>query len=331
MAYTLAQLAKVEQNRLKKGVMMNILRDAKVMEVLPFEMVDSLTSQALRVRTLGTGGASRKIGGSYTEYTDADVEAVWESVYGFGGEIKFDKVFDLIKNTIVDPKVFQTQMKLKQMALQWNNYFINGDHASDPDMIQGLKVRVAGMPSRQSVVIGDSDSLDVTASIANARLFIDKWEEAWHRCNGGNVDAMFMNEATYLGFPKALRYVQANGGLFLDITKDSFDREIVTYKGKPMIDMGLKGDQSTEIITNTETALDSGADGTSVYFASFNTEEGITGIQLNNLEAYDPTGGQELETAPATMLRIDWWNGLASFGSHGIVRLSNLKAASSWT
>jgi hypothetical protein len=331
MAYTLAQLAKVETDRMRKGVIMNILRNAKVMEGLPFENVDSLTSQALRLRTLGTGAAFRKIGGSYTEYTDADVEAVWESVYGFGGEIKFDKVFGLIKNTIVDPKVFQTQMKLKAMALQWNDYFINGDHATDADGFVGLKVRVAGMPSRQSIAIGDSDSLDVTASIANARLFIDKWEQAWHYCNGGQVNAMFMNEGTYLGFPRALRYVQASGGNFLDVTKDSFDREIVTYKGAPMIDMGVKVDQSTEIITSTETALDSGADGTSVYFASYGIEEGITGIQLNNLEAYDPNNGQELATAPATMLRVDWWNGLAGFGSYGLVRLSNLKAASSWT
>lgn len=329
--YTLAQLAKVETDRMRKGVMMNILRDAKVMELLPFENVDSLTSQALRVRTLGTGGAFRKIGGSYTEATDADVEAVWESVYGFGGEIKFDKVFGLIKNTIVDPKVFQTQMKLKAMALQWNDYFINGDHATDADGFVGLKVRVAGMPSRQSIAIGDSDSLDVTASVANARKLIDTFDQAMHYCNGGNCNAIFLNEGLYLGFARALRYVQASGGNLLSTTKDSFDREIVTYKGVPMIDMGLKKDQSTQIITDTETALDAASDATSAYFASFNIEQGVVGIQLNKLEAYDPNGGKELATAPATMLRVDWWNGLAGFGSYGVVRVSNIKAASSWT
>jgi hypothetical protein len=331
MAYTLAQLAKVEIDSFKKAVMLNIIRDNPIMEFLPFENVDALQSKALRVRTLGTGGAWRKIGGSYTEYTDADVEEVWESVYAFGGEIQFDKTYSLIKNTIVDPIVFQTKMKIKALAFLWKDAFINGDHAINPDAIEGLKKRVAGMPSRQSIVIGDSDALDPTASTANARKFIDKWEEAWHKCNGGQVSAMFMNEGTYLGFPIVLRYVQVSGGNFLDVTKDSFDREITTYKGKPMIDVGYKLDQTTEIITDTETALDAGTDATSVYFASFDTDEGIIGIQLNQFNAYDVNGGQELESAPATKKRIDWLNGLANFGSHGIVRLSNLKASSSWT
>ena len=38
MAYTLAQYAKLEADPLKKYVMTNMLRDIKVMEVLPFEI-----------------------------------------------------------------------------------------------------------------------------------------------------------------------------------------------------------------------------------------------------------------------------------------------------
>jgi len=331
MAFTLAQLAKLETDPTRKGIMTNIIRDAKVMELLPWENVGSLQSVAVRYRTLPTGGVFRKVGGAYTEATDGDVEQVWESVYGFGGEILFDRVFDKITNTIIDPKVLQTQMKLKAMALQFNDYFINGDHATDADGFEGLKKRVSGMPSRQTIAIGDSAPSDATASAAAARTFLKNWDKAWYRCNNGSVNAIFMNEAMVYAFGDVLRYIGSSGGNLLDVTKDSFDRDLVTYKGAPFIDMGLKADQSTEIITVTETALDAGADSTSVYFASFNIDQGVVGIQLGPLESYDPNAGGEMSTQPAKQLRIEWWHGLAGFGSYGLTRLYNIGDPAGWT
>ena len=127
------------------------------------------------------------------------------------------------------------------------------------------------------------------------------------------------------------RYIQASGGAFLDVTKDSFDRDIPTYRGVPIIDMGYKKDQSTEIITNTETAGDAGADATSVYAVSFDEREGLTGIQLSPPEFYDPLGGGESESKPVKKKRLDWWVGLASYGSYGIVRGRNVEGAVNWT
>lgn len=331
MAYTLAQLAKIETSPLRKGIIMNILRDARVMELLPFENVSSLSNIAIRWKTLPTGGAFRKVGGSYTEATNGDVEQVWESVYGFGTELKFDRVFDKVQNTIVDPKVQQTQMKLKALALDFNNYFINGDHATDVDGFEGLKKRVASMPTRQTISMGSSDSTNPTASAAAARLFLDKWEEAWYKCNQGNVRGIFLNEAMYYGFGRVLRYLQIAAGNLLDVTKDSFDRQVLTYRGSPFIDMGWKKDQSTEIIPVNEVALDAGADSTSVYFADFSIEQGITGIQLSPMETYDPNKGGEMSAQPATQLRMEWWCGLANFGSYGFTRLKNIKDPAAWS
>ena len=52
MAYTLAQLAKLETNPLTKYVIMNLLRQIKIMETLPFENVTALKVSALTWRTL---------------------------------------------------------------------------------------------------------------------------------------------------------------------------------------------------------------------------------------------------------------------------------------
>jgi hypothetical protein len=334
MAYTLAQLAKIETEPLRKGVIMNLLRDAPIFEKVPFENVSSLHSIAVRWRTLPSV-AFRGIGGAYTEGTDGDTEQVEESVYGFGGELKFDRVFDKIKNTIVDLKVQQTEMKLKAMAYQFSDYFINGDLATDPLGFEGLKKRISNMPTRQKMyatAAAASTALIPTGSVAFARQFLGKWEQAWYKCNKGDVNGIFMNEGMYYGFANVLRYLGAAGGNLLDITKDSFDRPVLTYHGAPFFDMGTKKDQATEIITNTETAGDSGSDSTSVYFASFGTgDQQITGIQLSPLEAYDLNNGGEMETYPATQKRIDWWCGLAAFGSYGITRLWNISDPALWT
>jgi hypothetical protein len=331
MAYTVAQLAKLETDPLKKMVLMNLLRDVSVMEILPFENVSSLSVVATRWQTL-PDVAFRKINAGYTPSEGQD-EQVWESLYGLGGEIKFDRVFSKITNTIVDPKQNEIKKKLKSLAITFNNYFINGDHGTDADGFEGLKKRISLMPTRQSVYFAGSSAaaLDPTSSVANGRAFFNAWEQMTYRCNAGAVSGYFANEGIYWGIGNVARYINASGGAFLDVTKDSFDRAITTYKGAPIIDMGLLTDQSTEIITETETAGDAGADATSIYAVSFNMEQGVTGIQLSDPEVYDPLNGGEQESTPTTLMRIDWWLGLAGFGSYGAVRGQNVEGAANWT
>jgi len=330
MPVTLAQLAKVETQPLRKYVLENMIRTARVMEILPFENVDSLRSIAVRWQTL-PAVAFRAIGGTYTA-SEGDVEQVWESVYILGGRIQWDRVFEKVKNTIVDPKKLQTDMKLKSLALTINDYFINGQLAVDPLGFEGLKTRIAAMPSRQTIyaVASGSAALDPTASVANGRRFFDCLEEAHYKTNSGDCSGLFLNEGLYYGLGKVARYIAAAGGLWLDVTKDSFERQIVTYKGAPLIDVGLKKDQSTEIITATEND-GTGAIGTSVYMASFNMEQGVTGIQLGPLETYDPWNGGEDANSPQHELRVEWVLGLAGFGSYGATRIRNVESAGNWT
>ena len=329
MAYTLAQLTKLEADPLKKYVLTNLLREIKVMDVLPFETVNSLRTAALRWRQLPSV-AFRNLNADYTEDTTGDVEEVWESLYILGGLVKFDRVFGKVGDTIKDPKQLQMDMKLKSLALTFNDYFINGDLASDALGFEGLKKRIAGSPTRQTVQTGGAVSAyDVTASAAAVNRFWTDVEKAYRRCNNGTVSAMFCNEDMLLGFGRSLRYINSGGGQFLDVTKDNFDRTVVNYKGTPIYDMGLKADQSTEIITDTETDADgTHSVSTSVYYASFNMEQGITGVQLGPLEVI-PDAKKDVATAEQTL--IEWVLGLAGFGSYGIVRQSNVLAPDTWT
>lgn len=330
MAYTLAQLAKLETNPLTKYVILNLLRQIKIMEILPFENVTALKTTALRWRVLPSV-AFRDVNGAYTEDTTGDVEEVWESLYILGGLVNFDRIFSKVSNTIKDPKQLQMDMKIMSMALTFNDYFINGDLGTDPLGFEGLKKRVDGSPSRQKVLptASGATSLDVTASVANVNKFWTGVERAHRACNNGEVSAIMCSEDTLLGLGRSLRFISASGGYFLDVTKDTFERQVLTYKGAPIYDTGLKKDQSTEIIPDTEVAADAGLDGTSMYFMSFNMEQGITGIQLPpGLEVVDDA---QKDVATVNKTLIEWVLGLAGFGSYGVSRLWNILAPDTWT
>jgi hypothetical protein len=334
MSYTLAQYAEVETDVLKKGIIQNIIRESPVMGMLPFQETSSFQSSALRWKSLPSV-AFRDLNETYTEGTNGHVEEVWEGVYIFGGEIRFDRMYDKVKNYVQDPKVTQMEMKVTSMAYTWNNYFINGDQAVDPKGFEGLRKRVDGMPARQSVYFagaaGDATAaLDPTASAANARTFMTALETMWKRCNNGDVGMIVCNEGLVLGLGRVLRYANTAAGVgLLDATQDTFGRTFYTYRGKPLIDIGTLKDMSTEIITETETGNDGTGNATSIYMVSTGTgPQQLSGLQLSPLETVDLAIEQGGVT---TGKLIEWAVGLYQIGSYGVVRGRNLEGAANWT
>lgn len=331
MTFLLSDAAKLSTEPLERYFLWNLLRDARAMEFIPFRNVQSLSIIANRVKTLPSV-AWRSINEGYTP-NEGTTEQVWEAVYAMGGEIKFDRVFGLISNYVQDPKQLQTDMKIKAMAFEFNDALINGDHASNSKQIEGLKKRISNMPSRQSTYFAGSAAaaLDPTASAANARGYLNKFNEMRYKTNRGQIAFYLMNEGSYYGFEQVMHYLQISGGNMLDVTQDSFDRDIMTYKGAPFIDIGFKKDQSTEIITSTETAGDAGSDATSIYAVSLDEVEGLSGIQLEPPKPYDPLTGGELEGTPQNLVRFEWWLGLTTFSNFAISRGRNVEDASNWT
>jgi hypothetical protein len=333
MTITVAEMAKLESKYpLRKGIMMNWIRACPLLDILPFENVESLNIHAARATVLPTP-AFRMINDGYSKMK-SDVDYVSETVYPFGGDIEIDVIYDDLpaSNFLEHPRAFNVRMASEAMGYVFKDYCINGDHASDSNGFEGLKKRVSNMPSRQSVrASSTTDVIAPTASTANANRFFNKWEEAAYKANGGDFQAILMNEGLYWGFGQVLRYLSISGGPLLDVTKDSLEREFLTYKGARMIDMGLKRDQSTEIIPKTETAEDAGADATSAYFVPFNIRQGVTGIQLKPMKIYDPLSGGEEESKPSKLIRVEWVVGLAGFGSNGHTRLHNIENPDSWT
>lgn len=328
---TLAQLAKntPADNALLKAVLLNLIREAPIMENFPFKTVDSLQVTAQRWSRLPTAGGWRSLNEGGSSYEDGEVEDVWESLYGFTRDITFDTVVEKIK-TIVDPVQQQIEMAMKSIAISWVDTLINGDHANDPKAPEGLKKRVASISSQNIWFASNSSAgLDATASAANARKFFNTLYDGVQACNGGKASAIYANKKFISGVRRAAFLLST--GNFLSTEYDVLGRPITKFEGIPLIDVGLKKDQSTEIIPLTETGGTGSANTTSAYVVSYDTTEGIFGIQLGDPKFYDPLNGGEMSTKPSKMRRFDWWNGFASFGSYGIVRMRNLLDPASWT
>lgn len=325
MAITLNTVAKQMTDPLRKGVIMNLLRYSDVLGILPWENVSALDMVVVRWQTLPDVGF-RKINLGYTE-SSGETEQVTESIYILGGDVDADRIFDKITNFIEDPMVTQTNMKLKAIAFVFNDYFINGDPAVDADGFTGLKKRIDGLPSRQKFRPGSgTDAFDPTASSANEHAFIDGLHELDDLVGG--ADAFFCNRKLRLGVGRVLR----RAGL-LETSRDQWDRTVYEFNGAQVLDVGLKADKSTEIVTNTEDPGDGGDDTTSLYAVKFGVgDDALVGIQIEALEAYW-VGGEdhELESKPVRRLRIDWPVGLAGFGDYYAARMHSIEDPANWT
>jgi len=105
----------------------------------------------------------------------------------------------------------------------------------------------------------------------------------------------------------------------LDNTRDMFDRIVDVYQGVKLADIGVKADQTTEIITSTEELEAAGAaESTSIYAVKFGIGELLWGIQEYPLEVTDKG---LLEATPVYRTELDWPLGLALADPRSIGRL----------
>lgn len=325
MTVTLNEAAKLEQNPLKRGFILDLLRYSDVLNAVPFVDAPGLRISGTRWQTLPSVGF-RKVNGGYTESTGT-VEEVQETLALLGGDIYIDRVFTQAPGYAQNPLQVQMQMKAKAVAFQFNDSFINGDIASNPDAFDGLKKRVAGMPARQTIDLAVAgDSLKVLANSANQHAFIDAVHKAVKYCDGATH--IFCNETSFLGLGQTARRLN----LFQTLT-DALGRTWETISSGSslvkFVDVGLKGDKTTEIIADTEDPGDGGNDSSSIYIVRMDSSDGLHGLQLAGLgmDIYDPTKGGEDPTAPRKIRRIDWATGIRNLSNFCIVRVKGFKMA----
>ncbi|MFC2000173.1 hypothetical protein ACFLXE_05400, partial [Chloroflexota bacterium] len=150
----------------------------------------------------------------------------------------------------------------------------------------------------------------------NMNTFLDKLDALIYAIDGGASD-LYMNQESLLGIWSILRRL----GL-LQTDKDMFGREIWMYKGARINDMGVKNDQVTKIIPNTEVAYGGGAaQCTSIYGVRYDVGEQLWGIQTYPLDV-DDIG--KLNDGVTYRTVVDWPLSLANAGRRSMARLDSI-------
>jgi hypothetical protein len=314
MAGTLVELAMTSANAgnyLVAGIADWFCRGNPIAQKLVWQTNPELSAQITAFKTLPTVG-TRKVNATFSDSTGTFQQKT-EGKYIFGNYIQVDTV--LAK---ANPKLRQIyrEMEAKAMSFKFNDMFINGDPASDE--FKGLKKRVddiyamGGVFTEQYIDGGSGTTgRGINYDSTERQYFLDKLNQLIYAISDGEVDGLAMNSKMYLCFESLFR----RENLF-NQSKDQYDRVINTFKNIPLIDMGLNADQSTEVITNSET-LSGGTDETSIYAYRLGEDKYLWGLQQEDLQVIDQG---ILQTAPKYSDLVQWVVGLAHSNPKSIAR-----------
>ena len=322
--FTLADLSQIEIEPLRKGVIDVFLMESDVMQILPWETIDALATTVVRMGSLPSVGF-RKINEGYASGKGAFLSRV-ENISLMGGYFDTDKAIARAKNTIADARAITQVMQAKALAYKFNDKFINGDPQTDPEEFKGIEQRVEDLNTEgftgQLVELGGTTGAARDAGIlydtTNRHNFLNKLDELLYTIKGHKPDFLLMNSKVLLAIRSLLRQEK-----LLDSTKDMFDRVVDVYQGVRMQDIGVKADQTTEILPLTEDRDSSFTSdtSTSIYAIKIGIGEFLWGIQEYPLEVEDKG---LLEDKPIYRTEADWPLGLAHADPYCLGRLYNI-------
>lgn len=246
MPVTLAQSKLNVQDDLSAGVIDEFAKNSYILRNIPFHDCVSptgggatLTYSYTRLVTQPTA-AFRKIN---AEYTPQEVEKQRYStdLKVFGGSFAIDRVIANMGG-IVDEVTLQMQQKVKGASALFNDTVINGDSATNPDVFDGLNVALTGSNTEVTSTVDLSTAANVTA---NYMAFLDELDEFLSGLDR-TPSALLMNSKAL----SKIRAVARRASMY-QTTKDNWGRQIESYNGIPLVDLGAKMGSNNPVIATT--------------------------------------------------------------------------------
>lgn len=266
MALTLLDMQRAKKDNYDKGVIEVFMQEADVSKLLPIETIGTLEVTARRSNSIPTVGF-RSRGEAFPAVSGSMKDTITDQVFAMGATIDIDKTDMRDKAPITDPLSDRTRDAVKGMAWTFNDYFINGDHGTDPIGFEGLKVRLATLAAGQTIYANTSSAeLDIrpgTGTTADMQKFLDRIDETIYACDGHSADWCLTDADFIRTLKSCLRRLNINkdtdpltpmaiGSGQRQTTAVKNQKPVYVYNGVKFYDMGLKANQSTKIIA-TET------------------------------------------------------------------------------
>jgi len=328
---TLADYALMSNSPLVRAVTYSLILYSNVIQDVPLSTKKSLIVNGARFEgNLPSVNWSQLNAEGVT--TRGTPTAYQEQAYIIRNYIDVDKFLVEEENAIVDPRAVQSEAYLKALTYDVNYKFFKNDHVTgDVNAPVGIRYRIDnggtfGVRPENKINGGGLDlsqaTLGTTAVNGNKLIeYLDQLLWSVDSPEGQGV-TLYMNEVMKRRFTFALRNLGTAGGF--EITQDMFNRTVTMYKGAVIRDPGYKSDQSTRIITTTETSdgsADTSSTYTSIYAVNYSTDH-FSGWQ------FEPPNVQDLGliyNGAIYRTLIDWAVGFNNASTRSIGRLYGLK------
>ena len=256
MAVTLAEAKLNVQDDLQMGIIDEFAKSNFIMNNIPWDDAVSptgggstMTYAYTRLLTQPTAGF-RAVN---TEYTNHEVTRLRKTVdiKIFGGTYQIDRVIADMGGIISEVQL-QASQKVKAASALFNDTVINGDSAVDVNSFDGLEVALTG----SSTELVPTAAIDLSTSAAidtNYKVFLDMLDEFLMGLDG--TPSMIAGNTKLIAKLRAC----ARRAAMYQTTLDAWGRQVESYNGIPLVDLGAKAGTNDPVVsvdgTSGETSL----------------------------------------------------------------------------
>lgn len=329
---TLSDYALMSNSPLVQKFTYSLIQFGSVLQDIPLRTYKSMTANGSRF--LGAGLATvgyRKLNEA-PAVTKSVPTAYQEQAYIVSNNFDIDTILLEDVNRIQDPFATQMSAYLRALTYDFNDKFINNDPINgDADAPVGLRYRLDNysdyqIPSEMKFAAGGS-TIDISAGSNGDALAenLQKMLDIMGSPDGTGV-VLYGSELLWRKISRAILKLGTGGGFRID--QDQFGRQVTKYQNAIVRKMGRKADQTTQILTDTESTT--GASSSSNYSSLYGVHYGLdqfSGWQFRNME--EAITGPYLLTATGTQQQItfDWPVGLWQEHIRSVSRMYGLKTS----
>ena len=294
MVLTLIEANKLSTDTLVAGVIETMAQESPVLQRLPFI---EITGNGLTYNRESTAPAADfySVGEAWAESTPTFSQAT-ASLCILGGDADIDNFLKATRSNIQDLEAAIVQLKARAVQSLFDDTFVNGDDAADPNSFAGIDLLTA---AGQTVTMGAN----------GGALTLDKLDELIDKVRGGKPDLLLMSRRSR----RTLNELARSTGTFLEADRDAFGNMLQFYDGIPI---GIN-----DYISDAHTVGTSN-DCSTIYAMQFG-EGGLAGLTAPGGLTIERVGS--LETKDATRIRVKWYAGLALFNTVKLAKLAGVR------
>ena len=332
---TLSDYALMSNSPIVQKISYSLIQNGSVLADLPMKQYKSMVANG--VRFLGSGLVS--VTSRSLNEDPASGRSVptpfQEQAYILSKNFDVDKILLDDVNSIQDPWTVEIGAYLKALTYGVNDRFINNDHVTaggDAKSIVGLRYRLDNpgdysIPAEMKLDAGVD--LSGTISVTNANKMIEVIDQLLQNMGDseGNGVVLYCNDILRRKLNTSVRTLGAGAGFAT--TTDAFGRQITTYRGAKITSLGRKADQTTPIISQTETAAGAQTGGTytSIYGVKYSLDgDGLYGWEFRSMEeAISPA--RILDNGTQWRMTFDYPVGVFQENVRAVGRIFDVKVA----